>query len=114
MAEALPERLPSPISLCLYRVAQEALQNVVRHSAARTGIVSMKAAHGLLVLSIVDDGVGFAVERQAANGLGLTSMRERLRSLGGTLEIASRTDEGYKNRCVNSAACSGTCNFDSG
>jgi signal transduction histidine kinase len=56
----------------------------------------MKAAHGLLLLSIVDDGVGFAVEREAANGLGLTSMRERLRSLGGTLEIASERMKGTR------------------
>jgi len=96
IAEGLSERLPSPISLCLYRVTQEALQNVVRHSAARTGIVSMKKAHGLVLLSIVDDGMGFAVERQAANGLGLTSMRERLRSLGGTLEIAYERMKGTR------------------
>jgi signal transduction histidine kinase len=96
IAEGLPERLPAPISLCLYRVTQEALQNVVRHSAASKCMVSMKAADGLLLLSIVDDGVGFAVERQAASGLGLTSMRERLRSLGGTLEIASGRMKGTR------------------
>jgi signal transduction histidine kinase len=96
IAEGLPERLPAPISLCLYRVTQEALQNVVRHSAASKGIVSMKVADGLLLLSIVDDGVGFAVARQAASGLGLTSMRERLRLLGGTLEIASERMKGTR------------------
>ncbi len=96
IAEGLPERLPAPISLCLYRVTQEALQNVVRHSAASKGIVKMKAGDGRLLLSIVDDGVGFAVERQAANGLGLTSMRERIRSLGGTLEIASERMKGTR------------------
>ena len=96
IAEGLPERLPAPISLCLYRVTQEALQNIVRHSTARRGMVSMKAADGLLLLRIVDDGVGFAVERQAASGLGLTSMRERLRSVGGTLLVASERMKGTR------------------
>jgi len=96
IAEGLPERLPAPISLCLYRVTQEALQNVVRHSAASDAMVSMKAGDGLLLLSIVDDGVGFTVVRQAASGLGLTSMRERLRSVGGTLEIASERMKGTR------------------
>jgi signal transduction histidine kinase len=96
IAEGLPERLPETISLCLYRVTQEALQNVVRHSAASKGMVSMKAVDGLLLLSIVDDGVGFAVARQVRSGLGLTSMRERLRSLGGTLEIASERMKGTR------------------
>jgi len=96
IAEGLPERLPAPISLCLYRVTQEALQNVVRHSAASDAMVSMKAGDGLLLLSIVDDGVGFAVVRQAESGLGLTSMRERLRSVGGTLEIASERMKGTR------------------
>jgi signal transduction histidine kinase len=94
-AEGLPE-LPACIALCLYRVTQEALQNVVRHSAARRGMVSVRAANGLLLLSIVDDGVGFAVERQAASGLGLTSMRERLRSVGGTLLVASERMKGTR------------------
>jgi signal transduction histidine kinase len=96
IAEGVPERLPAPISLCLYRVTQEALQNVVRHSAARRCMVTMKRADGILLLNIVDDGVGFAIERQARSGLGLTSMRERLRSLGGTLEIASERMKGTR------------------
>lgn len=95
-AEGLPERLPANISLCLYRVTQEALQNVVRHSSARAGLVNVKVADGLLWLTIVDDGVGFVVKRQAASGLGLTSMRERLRSVGGTLEITSEPTKGTR------------------
>jgi signal transduction histidine kinase len=74
----------------------EALQNVVRHSTARTGMVSLKLTGGRLLLSIVDDGAGFVVEREATSGLGLTSMRERLRSVGGTLEIGSQRIEGTK------------------
>jgi signal transduction histidine kinase len=95
-SEGLPDRLPANISLCLYRVTQEALQNVVRHSSARTGIVNVKIVDGSYRLSIADDGVGFAVGRQPANGLGLTSMRERLRSVGGTLEIASEPTKGTR------------------
>jgi signal transduction histidine kinase len=96
IAEGLPERLPAPIALCLYRVTQEALQNIVRHSTARRGMVSMSAADGLLLLSIVDDGVGFELARQTASGLGLTSMRERLRYIGGTLLIASERMKGTR------------------
>jgi len=68
----------------------------VRHSTARRGMVSMSAADGLLLLSIVDDGVGFELARQTASGLGLTSMRERLRYIGGTLLIASERMKGTR------------------
>jgi len=113
-AESLPERLPPEISLCLFRVTQEALQNVVRHSTARTGMVSLKVTGGRLLLSIVDDGVGFAVARQATSGLGLTSMRERLRSLGGTLEIASERMKGTRIDVSVPLPAQASVDFDSG
>lgn len=85
----LPDELPAAISLCLYRVSQEALRNAATHSRAGTVTVSLKAQSGTLVLRIVDDGIGFSLPRNFHAGLGLASMGERLRAVGGSIEIKS-------------------------
>jgi two-component system sensor histidine kinase UhpB len=89
----IPERLPADVSLCLYRVAQEALQNIARHSAATRAVVRLRADRGRLVLQIVDDGVGFN-QSSVASGLGLASMRERLAAADGGVEIDSTPGRG--------------------
>jgi signal transduction histidine kinase len=92
---------PSPASvgndaaLCLYRVAQEALNNVARHARAHTSSVVLRHVDDGLLLAIKDDGVGFDPEENRARGrLGLVSMRERLRLVNGTLDVESAPGQG--------------------
>lgn len=89
----MPERLDWDISLCLFRVAQEALHNVVRHSEARSCQVDLSGDHHRVVLRIADDGVGFPSKKEHP-GLGLINMRERLELLAGTLKLASVPRQG--------------------
>ncbi len=86
--------LAADISLCLYRIAQEALQNVVKHSQAHNVAVKLRVQDGQALLRVVDDGVGMGPEKYGVGGMGLTSMRERAMVLGGTLKITSAPMEG--------------------
>jgi PAS domain S-box-containing protein len=88
--------LPPPHSLCLYRVAQEALRNVVRHSQARRLVVTLARNGESVGLCVRDFGVGFDpdVSRSGQRGLGLVSMEERARLLGGRLVVRSRRGRG--------------------
>jgi len=92
----VPDRLPHDLTLCLFRIVQEALQNAVRHGSARKVSLDLEGGPKGLTLAIVDDGVGFDADAVAAKGLGLISMRERLEPLGGTLEIHSRPGTGTR------------------
>ncbi|HKV92541.1 MAG TPA: MASE1 domain-containing protein [Candidatus Angelobacter sp.] len=85
--------VPDPVSLCLFRVAQEALNNAVKHGHARQIEVKLGQTARLLRLEIKDTGVGFN-PAEAMDGLGLVSMRERLRMVGGTLNLKSARGEG--------------------
>lgn len=92
-------RLPAEVEIACYRVAQEALTNVVRHARASRLVVELAREDGALRLSVRDDGVGFDVlaarERAGKGGsLGLLSMEERAQLLGGRLEIASSSGRG--------------------
>jgi signal transduction histidine kinase len=91
--EGLPDLISPNISLCLFRVAQEALHNTAKHGHARHADVLLQAQAGHLLLRIVDDGIGFQSE-QHAEGLGLTSMRERLHAVGGIITITSSPSGG--------------------
>ena len=90
----VPAKLPPDLTLCLFRIAQEALQNALKHSHART--VSMRLTGGPteIVLAIADDGIGFNVDAAWGNGLGLVGMRERLDAVGGTFEVQSTPGAG--------------------
>jgi signal transduction histidine kinase len=78
------------LSLCLYRVAQEALRNVARHSSASSVEVELRAAGGGLELAVHDNGVGFdATRKQGRPSLGLAGMRQRLSLVDGELLIDS-------------------------
>jgi PAS domain S-box-containing protein len=85
--------LTSDMQLCLYRVAQEALNNVVRHSSSETAYVRLTENHGISRLEISDIGIGFDLG-STSEGLGLASMRERLRSINGTFSITSSPGRG--------------------
>lgn len=98
-AEVLSHLEPTPApgadaALCLFRVAQEALRNAVRHARARTVTVSLRAREAGLLLTVADDGVGFDPVAPRRRSLGLASMGERVQLVGGTLRIESRPGEG--------------------
>jgi len=87
----IPKPLPADISLCFYRVLQEALQNVVKHSGSRQAHVSLKGRRNNVSLTVKDSGAGFYPdEAMRGPGLGLTSMKERLKVVGGRLSIHSQ------------------------
>lgn len=92
----MDHRLSRELELALYRVAQEALTNIARHSQAKTAQVSLRQVAGQVTLSIVDDGAGFDAEAVLAHpsGLGLAGMRERLALVGGSLQVQSTPGQG--------------------
>jgi PAS domain S-box-containing protein len=91
----LPEEIPPDISLCFFRIVQEALSNIVKHSGAKSAHVELLGEGSQLRLRIVDAGMGFDPNSRAVRGgLGLVSMRERLRLLGGRITVRSRPMEG--------------------
>jgi PAS domain S-box-containing protein len=93
--ENLPTALPPEISLCLYRVLQEALQNVVKHSVSQHAHVSLRGDIDAINLTVEDAGTGFRPDEvMSGSGLGLTSMRERLKAVGGRLSIRSQQGGG--------------------
>jgi len=88
-------KVPEEASLCLFRVAQEAIRNVHKHSGCREALVELDEISGSLRLRISDRGAGFdPVLAEATQGLGLLSMEERLRSMGGELFVHSRPGGG--------------------
>lgn len=82
------------VKLVFYRVAQEALNNVVRHSRAKRAWVDLGVSEGVLRLVVGDDGCGFDPLRSHAGRLGLEMMRERAAAIGAGLDIASKPTEG--------------------
>jgi signal transduction histidine kinase len=92
--------LPEQVEVPLYRIAQEALANVVDHAGARRAVVRVRRRRNTLRLSIRDDGVGFDVARalqsglRRERGLGLAGIRERVGALAGRLEIRSTPGRG--------------------
>jgi len=82
--------VPDEVALCLYRVAQEALRNVVNHAEARSARVELSRQNGRVAMRIIDDGRGFEPGMAASHrGLGLVSLDERVKMLEGTLAIES-------------------------
>lgn len=92
-AEPMSRRLPQDVSLCFYRVAQEALTNAVKHSNSSRVEVSLTDAGGVLRMRIKDFGIGFDPTVRGA-GLGLVTMQERLRMIGGVARFHSVPGEG--------------------
>ncbi len=87
--------VPSAVSLCVYRIVQEALQNVAKHAQVAEASVQLRRSPETLSLIIADRGAGIAPDRTgAAAGLGLVSIKERTRLVRGTVQIQSDPDEG--------------------
>jgi PAS domain S-box-containing protein len=92
----IPGDVPADIALCLYRIVQEALHNVIRHSGAHHALVELRATGDLLELHIADPGVGFEPSARGNGGIGLVSMRERVNFVGGQIAIHSAPGAGTR------------------
>jgi signal transduction histidine kinase len=92
------EHLPMPTQEVIYRVAQECLQNVAKHSRATQVNISLRAADKSIRLSVADNGAGFCAEtaKNQPMSFGLAGMRERAALLGGTLAVRSAPGEGAR------------------
>jgi two-component system sensor kinase FixL len=98
--EDVPRRPPLAAAMCLYRVAQEALQNAMKHSGGCDIDVSLTSVRGGVQLAVVDSGHGFATDAERTGwGLGLVSMEERARVANGELEVESVPGDGTRVRC---------------
>ena len=96
-SENIPGAVPPNVALCLFRIVQEALQNFRKHSGAALAKVNLRKAGDSLLLSVCDEGGGFnAKETGNRVGLGIRSMRARVRLVGGQFEIHSETERGTR------------------
>ncbi len=88
------DNLPEAHRTCIYRLVQEALTNATRHSGARTAQVIVRAEADSVIGSVSDDGCGFRVGSTGRAGLGLLGMQERVRELGGAVQVKSSPGRG--------------------
>jgi signal transduction histidine kinase len=89
--------IPFDIAICLYRIVQEALRNVAKHSGAKEAWVKIAKKMDSIQLSIVDNGVGFSYDAsRTAVGLGLISIQERVQIVKGQLVITSAVNQGTR------------------
>jgi signal transduction histidine kinase len=97
VAPGIPADVPRPVAVALYRITQEALRNVSRHSGAHDAAVELQYSENWIELAVRDSGIGFD-QTEAPPGLGLTSMEERARLINGTFEVESRPGAGTEIR----------------
>jgi signal transduction histidine kinase len=91
------EEVASDTALCIYRIAQESLRNAAKHSRATKVRVNLMKSGNLLQLMVADDGIGFDVDEAFTHrGLGLRSMKERVRLVQGNMELESQPGGGAK------------------
>jgi PAS domain S-box-containing protein len=95
-AHDVPTGLSRDVTLCVYRVAQEALRNVARHAQTRQAFVRLVGNDRELVLCVQDHGQGFEIPERGKSGLGLESMRERTRLIQARLTVRSRPGKGAR------------------
>jgi signal transduction histidine kinase len=105
--ENVPRALPPGLMLCVFRVAQEALQNALKYSGARTVSMNVRADDDGLRLTVADDGRGFDVNAAWGAGLGLLSMAERLDAFEGHLDVQSAPGTGTRIHATVPAAALG-------
>jgi signal transduction histidine kinase len=94
--EGVPPALPADVTVCLFRVAQEALQNAVKYSRGRRITVHLAGTADCVVLTVQDDGVGFDVDSAYGTGLGLLSMKERVEAIAGRIDVRSGSGAGTR------------------
>lgn len=89
--------LPAPVEEGLYRIAQEALNNILKHAAASSVTLYLRANGNRVELEVIDDGTGFDLaQAEKAGGMGLKNIRERARKIGGSVEINTGPGQGTK------------------
>ncbi len=88
------DEVPDPLKTAIYRVLQEALNNVAKHSNANLANISLRRMDGMIELVIEDNGMGFDLEEASRKGLGLSSMKERTELSSGSFTIESATGAG--------------------
>ncbi len=99
--ENIPENLPPDFQIFVFRIVQEALNNVVKHSDSTTAAIEAELVENCLVLTIGDNGKGFDMKNSSENhGNGLRNMRERAQVLGGKMDIESKPGLGTKIKFV--------------
>jgi len=98
-ASDVPDRLPSDLSIALFRVLEHAVDNALRHSKTRQLVVSLRRASDIVAMDVVDAGIGFdSAAVPPADALGLVAMRERLQPVGGACVIESQPGSGTRVR----------------
>jgi signal transduction histidine kinase len=95
-SEDIPRTVRPEVSLCLFRITQEGLQNLKKHSGAKRAQLSLRHKGDRLFLSLCDEGKGFDTNRMEKPGLGILSMQGRARLLGGDFEIHSKPGKGTR------------------
>jgi signal transduction histidine kinase len=94
---ALPAAVPREVASCLYRIAQESLQNVIKHAGAKHVSLALSLHQGTIALTIADDGIGFdPTAVRGRGGLGLVGMDERARVVNGQLVVTARPGRGTR------------------
>jgi len=101
----ISDSIPKHIATCLFRVVQEAMANVVKHSGATEAIIELTGEAESIRLRVVDAGVGFEQDSGQRHGLGLVSMRERVRLVGGELTVRSQASQGTVVQAQIPLAC---------
>lgn len=100
-SDEVPRTLSPDISLCLFRILQEGLQNALKHSGARRFEAELRYTSDVIQLSVCDSGSGFdAAQAKTSSGLGLVSMAERLKLVNGELSIESQPKRGTAIRAT--------------
>jgi PAS domain S-box-containing protein len=95
--EEVPKLMPTEAALCLFRIVQEALRNVTKHSRASAVEVRLKGSLDSICLTLRDNGIGFDLStKYTSNGIGVQSMNERARMLGGAFQLESAPMQGTK------------------
>jgi signal transduction histidine kinase len=89
----VPNTLRDDAALCVFRIVQEALANVVKHSGAAEARVMLSGEDGEIVLRVEDGGCGFEPD-MCCDGIGLVSMRERVQLVGGDITVRSTPNQG--------------------
>jgi signal transduction histidine kinase/ABC-type uncharacterized transport system substrate-binding protein len=95
-SEDIPKGVPSDVALCLFRIVQEALQNLRKHSGVVKAEVRLRRTGNRILVSIRDEGKGFDARVNGEPGIGIRSMRERARLAGGHLKIYSEPGKGTR------------------
>jgi signal transduction histidine kinase len=93
----VPRSIPTDVALCVFRIVQESLRNVKKHSGSVKAWVDLRYSRNKLYLSVLDEGCGFEGKMPGYDqGIGIQSMKERVRLMDGTFEITSKVGEGTR------------------